>query len=449
MDHNALLAGVAVRDITPPPGVTMWGYSDRKGPSTGTLDPLHARALVLKVADTAIAIVTMDLGRVPRQPVLDEIRQQVRSAGITHAIFTASHTHGGPVMEMDDDPHVRDIAGKLADSIDEAAKNLTPVKLGVASTIFDVSHNRRLITPDGKCEMLWRNDKKRPTAPVDREATIIRLETLEGKPYAALVHFACHPVVLGGDNREYTADWVGEMCRIVKATSGAECLFLQGGCGDINPYLDKTPRDQGGVESMRSVGKECADAVLAALPNIETSEPAAPSLAYAEKMIEVGTRWDFTDPKQVEVFRGVYGGIFDRYLKDLKPDLAVPLSVLLLNGEFAFAFVPGELFTRHQVDLKQYAPLWPKLRAAGGKSDATATTHPRSLLVGYSNDFHIYFPTILDAAAGGYGGVAATYVGLGAGEKLVLEAQSEIGKLAGKLKDFCSAEDFQVVDATA
>src|SRR3990167_2959523 len=66
-----LLAGVAVRDITPPPGVPMWGYSDRKGPSTGTLDPLHARALVLKMREQTIAIVTMDLGRTPRPAVLD------------------------------------------------------------------------------------------------------------------------------------------------------------------------------------------------------------------------------------------------------------------------------------------------------------------------------------------------------------------------------------------
>lgn len=443
VESSTLLAGIAVRDITPPPGVPMWGYSDRKGPATGTLDPLHARALVLKVADQSIALVTMDLGRVPAPGVLDQIRAKVKGAGVAHAIFTASHTHGGPVMEMDDDPHVKMIAGKLTECIEEAAKNLQPVKMGVGSTAFDISHNRRVITRDGKCEMLWRNEKKRPTSPVDREATIIKLETADGKPFVSLVHFACHPVVLAGDNLEYTADWVGEMCRVVKKESGAECLFLQGGCGDINPYLDKTPRDAGGVDAMHSVGKQCADAVMAALLNMKVGTPEQPSLAYIEKMVEIGTRWDFTDSKQVDVFRGVYGGMFDRYLKGLTSDLAVPLSVLIINDQVSLAFVPGELFTRHQIDLKQYAPLWP----AGLSSDPeTNGARRRALLVGYSNDFHIYFPTILDAAAGGYGGVVATYVGLGAGEKLVLEAQAEIGKLTGKLKDFCSAEDFVSVD---
>jgi hypothetical protein len=413
---------------------------------------LHARTLVLKTGDSAIAIVTMDLGRVPRPPVLEGIRKHAAEAGIAHTIFTASHTHGGPVMEMDEDPHVQMIAKKLGQCITDAAKSLTPVTMGLGSAMFDISHNRRVITPDGRCEMLWRNAEKRPTAPVDHEATLVRFDKADGKPFAVLVHFACHPVVLAGDNREYTADWAGEMCRLVKQEIGAECIFLQGGCGDINPYLDKTPRDKGGVDSMHAVGEECADAVIAALTEITVSTANAPSLAYSEKMVEVGTRWDFSNPKQVEVFRGVYGGMFDRYLKGLAADLAVPLSVLVINGELALAFVPGELFTKHQLDLKKFAPLWPKISltaGAGGNPHQLneLSGRRRALLVGYSNDFHIYFPTVLDAAAGGYGGIAATYVGVGAGEKLVLEAQSEIGTLAGKLKAFCSPEDFEVVDA--
>ncbi len=43
---------------------------------------------------------------------------------------------------------------------------------------------------------------------------------------------------------------------------------------------------------------------------------------------------------------------------------------------------------------------------------------PNTLLVGYTNGYHAYFPTIRDAAAGGYGGKTATYVEPGAGERL-------------------------------
>src|SRR2546427_4095522 len=60
----ATLRGAAAKvEITPPPGIEMWGYSDRKGPATGTLDPLYARVLVLGEAKNVLALVTLDLGR--------------------------------------------------------------------------------------------------------------------------------------------------------------------------------------------------------------------------------------------------------------------------------------------------------------------------------------------------------------------------------------------------
>ncbi|MCX5772962.1 MAG: hypothetical protein NTZ09_22210, partial [Candidatus Hydrogenedentes bacterium] len=64
------------------------------------------------------------------------------------------------------------------------------------------------------------------------------------------------------------------------------------------------------------------------------------------------------------------------------------------------------------------------------------------LLCSYTNGFYLYFPTIPDAAAGGYGGLEATLVGLGAADKLLAEGQAEIGRLAGKFHALCTEEDF-------
>lgn len=421
-------AGLATRDITPDAGVPMWGYSDRLGPATGTLDPLMTKALVLRTNATTVALVTMDLGRVPVVAALDRIRKRAAITGVQHVMFVASHTHGGPVMEDEAAPHATMIENRIGDCIEEAAGALQPVRIGFGTATFDVCHNRRFITEDGRCLMMWRNAERVPTSPVDHEAQLIKIDTANGEPFAVLVHFACHPVVLGSDNREYTADYVGEMARIVREETGAECLFLQGGAGDINPYLDKTPLDQGGVESMHSVGRECAESLLAALPAIETQAADQPSLAYREEMVEVGTRWDFQEPEQQKVFRAVYGGMFDKYLDDLAPDLKVPLSVLVVNDDLALAFMPGELFVQYQLDLKSQSPV------------------QRTLLVGYANDFHIYFPTIKDAAAGGYGAATATYVGLGAGDKLITRAMIAAGELTGRLRPVCTPEDFQLTE---
>jgi len=64
----ALSAGVARVDITPVVSMPMYGYANRKcGPSSGTHDRLHAKALVLESSGERIAIVTLDLAALFRK----------------------------------------------------------------------------------------------------------------------------------------------------------------------------------------------------------------------------------------------------------------------------------------------------------------------------------------------------------------------------------------------
>src|SRR5262245_5745025 len=73
-----LHVGAATIDITPPIGYPLWGYAARRDqPSTGVHDPLHARALVLAVGKSKLAIVSLDLGRAPTRQSMARIRQQV------------------------------------------------------------------------------------------------------------------------------------------------------------------------------------------------------------------------------------------------------------------------------------------------------------------------------------------------------------------------------------
>jgi hypothetical protein len=93
-------AAVAKADITPSPGLAMYGFLDRikdNKLSTGTLDPLYARVLVLEAVETRLALVTLDLGRTFNEGELTQLREEVKSAaGISFLIVTASHTHSGP-----------------------------------------------------------------------------------------------------------------------------------------------------------------------------------------------------------------------------------------------------------------------------------------------------------------------------------------------------------------
>lgn len=56
----AIRAGVAVADITPPIGYRMSGYFSER-PSTGTHDPLQAKAIVWRQGDEQAALVVCDL----------------------------------------------------------------------------------------------------------------------------------------------------------------------------------------------------------------------------------------------------------------------------------------------------------------------------------------------------------------------------------------------------
>lgn len=421
-------AGVASLDITPEIGHRTWGYGAEAPIATGVLDPLFAKAVVIKAENDTLAIVHLDLGRPPLPEACARIRARVAKRGVDHVMITATHTHQAPAMDVDAD-YVRKIETQIGDVIEEAAKKLTPALIGVGRTSIDIAHNRRKILENGQCMMVWRNAEQISMGPVDKEAGLISLTDASGKPLAIFVNYACHPVVLGADHHEYSADFVGEMARIVKEETGAECLWLPGGCGDINPYLDKTPVNEGGVEAMRTVGGVAAYSVLQGLHAITAASPKTPSIAISEKRVEVGSRWDLTKKSNERALRGIVSdALYDKYLAKVSPDLSVPIQTIVLNGNLALAGMPGEMFAQFQLDLKEHSPI------------------RDTFMVGYANEFHVYFPTIKDSVARGYGAAMNTYVGLGAGHKLVTQSLLEIGTLMGALSLDPTPEDFVLLE---
>ena len=222
---DELKAGAAKVEITPPTGYAMWGYGSRHDqPSEGVLDALHARALVLAAGPEKIALVSLDLGRAPPRQSTAAVRAKLKDAGIEHVFLVASHTHHGPVLELDDwpdpkKPYVRELEQKLADLILDANKVLVPARLGVASKEVPFNRNRH---------------SKRDDRPVDREFLVLRVETADGKPIAHAVNFAAHPTMTSEKVRKFSADYPGALAALVEKETGAPCLFLQGAAGDLS-----------------------------------------------------------------------------------------------------------------------------------------------------------------------------------------------------------------------
>src|SRR5215469_13984903 len=140
-----LKAGAAKVEIAPPPGVPLWGYSDRKGPATGTLDPLYARVLVLEVGRQRLGLVSLDLGRTFGPASLDWLHNATRN-DVSFIVVAATHTHSAPVIQ-DEQPNgvpawETSALQKIAKAVVEACAHLTDVRIGTGYGFTLIGHNR-------------------------------------------------------------------------------------------------------------------------------------------------------------------------------------------------------------------------------------------------------------------------------------------------------------------
>src|SRR4029077_16744936 len=146
---------------------------------------------------------------------------------------------------------------RMVAAIQEAARRLVPARIGTGWGQTFIGFNRRYLRLDGSVQMFWRNETKISTTfPVDPTVGVIRFDRADGSPLAILVHYSCHPVVLGPENLDYSPDYPGEMRRYVEQQLGGMAFFLQGAPGDINPYYDKTTLIEDAVALMKETGRK-------------------------------------------------------------------------------------------------------------------------------------------------------------------------------------------------
>ena len=272
--------------------------------------------------------------------------------------------------------------------------------------------------------MLWSNPGKQPTSPIDPTVLVIRIDNNEGKPLALLVNYACHPVVLGADNRQYSADFIGTMANTVEAgfDHAPLCFYLQGADGDINPYYATTALSDGAIAKRDWTGKELGEQVVRVAQSIHVDIPREPGIDFADDVLSFPLRWN------AKTFRArlldTYGHkVFEDHADLLTinppPDhLELRVTTLLLNKRIALMGMPGEPFVNFQINWKDQCPV----------QDA--------LFLGYANGYFDYFPTIEAAVQGGYGaGDSNTYVEIGAGERMLRQALTRVYEMLGRLRD--------------
>jgi neutral ceramidase len=410
-----LYAGAAVADITPPVGYRMCGYFSERL-STGTLDPLQAKALVLKQGKVQAALVCCDLAGIPRE-VSQKVRQRAsEKTGIPadHIAIAATHSHTGPlyygalrkhfhdqaVAKHGSDPYEKvdypaQLVERLVEAIVQAHSAARPVRLeaGLAEE-RRLSFNRRFHMKDGSVRFnpgQLNPDIVRVAGPIDPDVGIVKLSGMEdNKALAALTVFAMHLDTLGGT--QYSGDYPRYLSDRLQEVLGKQAvsLFGAGTCGDIN-HVDVTKKDR---RKTAQIGNLLADTVVGHLPKLAAATPSlavrsgkvnAPLQKYSPEQIGraeknmslIGTR-ELSFLEQVQAYKIM--------ALQLLPSETLPIEVqaFRLSDDLAIVTLPGEVFVELGLAIKRASPF------------------KTTLVIELTNDAPGYIPTRKAFAEGSY-----------------------------------------------
>jgi hypothetical protein len=268
-----LKAGWSKIAITPEIGATLTGFSARVGVAAGVHDELYVRSLALESDEAAVALVSVEVLALDGD-FIGALKQAVeRRIGLPAAniLIACTHTHSGPVTiksffnpeESLDDAYMARLAAAVEQSVAEAWERRAPAAAGWGvARVTGVGVNRR--DPDNGY--------------VDQDASILKICDSQGAVRAVLIHYACHPTVLGPNNLLITGDFPGVALDEVERSTGGFALFFNGAQGDISMGHSSELSAIGVIapgrtfERAAEMGRRLADAVLAELPRIPTED---------------------------------------------------------------------------------------------------------------------------------------------------------------------------------
>lgn len=239
-----MLAGWSKHRIPLPRGYGMAGYLARKHSSSGVLDPLYVRALLLRHKSTDSIILLADVllisssfCSVLRQRIAETLK--IPPASVTLA---ATHTHSGPLVDTepfdfsgaDKDPRLAKFQHQLELTFLKAARSasrgLQPVRV-----VFRRARIRNVAT-----------DRNRPRSARTQPFLLFQFESSRGS--AALAIYGCHPTVLGARNLLYSGDLHGRIASQLEQTVDV-ALVANGAAGNISTRF--TRRGQSSAELSR------------------------------------------------------------------------------------------------------------------------------------------------------------------------------------------------------
>jgi neutral ceramidase len=437
-------AGVGRADITPPVGIPAGGWGNQLHEiSEGNDLELWATVLVVegdgaRAGGGRAAIVDVDLcvfDDAQAARVRSIVAQAADLPEESVAVGT-THNHSVPVtVELGGAwirrnrelvaPYVESVFEAIGQSAADASASMHPARVGAATGSSPLAVNRRMTMPDGRAAV-----GLDPRGISDPTLTVVRLDGGDDRPVATIVHYACHPIILGPDNTFVTPEYPGIVKRVVEAAVGGHCLFVQGACGDIGPSelfvadlatyrrLGAMIGHEAAATALRAgwrsyrqrVREGAASAWIASFEYEPDGEPDA-TVGVAHETVALPLRADLGDPEawrtdadrcEDEAYAAREAGASDEELRELtvrtkfarmRAERSAALHglesyALLVHGirlgPVALVGMPVELFCEIGMSIRDRSPF--------------ATT----LVSGYWNGYRNYLPTDAERARGGY-----------------------------------------------
>ena len=271
----ALQLGVSRRDITPQIGGNLYGYYPDLY-STTLHDSLDVTALVFACGEQKAVVVSATICLLNTE-LADEIRTLIeKKTGIPadHVIISVTHTHTGPNTagsfgwgEIDRAYCNSIFVPQILAAVKEAAEQLTPVRVGIATGQSHIGMNRREFFGDNQIRL-----GQNPWGCYNPKMTVLSFKDDKDQVVANIVHYGNHGTA-AGKHTAISRDWPGVMCDAMEAATGGCTVFLNGPEGDVGPRISngKTIGDDG-MKYVIELGQKAAEDAIRVYRGIETYE---------------------------------------------------------------------------------------------------------------------------------------------------------------------------------
>lgn len=305
-----LLGAVEEVDLTPPPGLPMYGFGTAGVKyAQGYWLRIKGRILVLKQGTNLVALVQLDLGAAS-QLLHRMITNHLAVDGFSPAqlVMATTHTHGGPGGYLSNkfynefvNSHpafdlklTKWLAARIADGVRAGVRRLVPARLAVAEEPVDdtASSNRSL--PAWEANFV--DGRKPEPDSVDRTLTLVRLDLKRGqtfRPAGSWVVFPVHGTSMGplfelnhGDIHGLTARLTADALEHLYEVEGFVAATATGAEGDVGPGT--APGTHAGSDLTFHIARKISEAAVRAFKRLDgpiSKEAAANvpiSIAYVE-----------------------------------------------------------------------------------------------------------------------------------------------------------------------